>query len=68
MWKQVSSWGNLELFSGDASAEKKEACFILFGRNGFGKSTIARAFRTITSAENWGLTTIALCDESENEI
>lgn len=41
----------LMLFPGTPSNQKKVACSILYGRNGSGKSTIARAFRQMYSFE-----------------
>lgn len=58
----------LQLFHGVPSNQKKVACSILYGLNGSGKSTIARAFRQISGVNDFGLTVAALCDEEGKEI
>lgn len=58
----------LMLFPGTPSNQKKVACSILYGRNGSGKSTIARAFRQISGAVDSGLVSAALCKEEGKEI
>lgn len=58
----------LQLFHGVPSNQKKVAFSILYGRNGSGKSTIARAFRQISGVNDFGLTAAALCDEEGKEI
>lgn len=59
---------SLQLFSGVPSNQKKVACSILYGRNGSGKSTIARAFRQISGVNDSGLTVASLCNEEGREI
>lgn len=59
---------SLEIFSGITSANKKASCSVIYGRNGSGKSTIARAFRSIAGEAETGIVSAALCDGEGNEI
>lgn len=58
----------LDLFSGNITGKKKLASTILYGRNGSGKSTIARAFKAISGVTGLGLSIASLCDEFGNVI
>lgn len=58
----LAFWGNT------TQANKKTPCALLYGRNGSGKSTIARAFRKITGEKEESITNAVLCDENGNEI
>lgn len=54
-------WGNT------TQANKKTPCVLLYGRNGSGKSTIARAFRKIAGNEEETINSAVLCNENGNE-
>lgn len=58
----LTFWGNT------AQANKKTPCALLYGRNGSGKSTIARAFRKIAGNEEETINSAKLCNENGNEI
>ena len=58
----LAFWGNT------TQANKKTPCALLYGRNGSGKSTIARAFRKIAGGEEETINSAELCDENGNEI
>lgn len=58
----LAFWGNT------TQANKKTPCALLYGRNGSGKSTIARAFRKIAGNEEETINSAKLCDENGNEI
>ena len=55
-------WGN------NTQVNKKTPCALLYGRNGSGKSTIARAFRKVGGKEEKTINNVVLCDENGNEI
>lgn len=55
-------WGNT------TQANKKTPCALLYGRNGCGKSTIARAFRKIAGNEEETINSAKLCGELGNEL
>lgn len=58
----LAFWGNT------TQANKKTPCALLYGRNGSGKSTIARAFRKIAGNEEETINSAKLCNENGNEI
>lgn len=58
----LAFWGNT------TQANKKTPCALLYGRNGSGKSTIARAFRKIAGGEEETINSAELCNENSNEI
>lgn len=58
----LAFWGNT------TQANKKTPCALLYGRNGSGKSTIARAFRKIAGEKEESITNAVLCYENGNEI
>lgn len=58
----------LPLFGNKTQVNKKTPLSILYGRNGSGKSTIARAFRKISNVEEDGISSAILCDEAGNVI
>lgn len=58
----LAFWGNT------TQANKKTPCALLYGRNGSGKSTIARAFRKIAGNEEETINSAELCNENSNEI
>ena len=58
----LAFWGNT------TQANKKTPCALLYGRNGSGKSTIARAFRKIAGEEEESIINTILCDKNGNEV
>lgn len=54
-------------FGNETQANKKTPCCLLYGRNGSGKSAIARAFRKIAGEEESIINAI-LCDKNGNEV
>lgn len=59
---------SLAFWDNTTQANKKTPCALLYGRNGSGKSTIARAFRKIAGNEEETINSAKLCDENGNEI
>lgn len=54
----------LPLFGGTLPENKKSSCSLVFGRNGAGKSTIAKAFRRLSDQEDNGIVSSELCDNN----
>lgn len=59
---------SLAFWDNTTQANKKTPCALLYGRNGSGKSTIARAFRKIAGEKEESITNAVLCYENGNEI
>lgn len=59
---------SLAFWDNTTQANKKTPCALLYGRNGSGKSTIARAFRKIAGEKEESITKAVLCYENGNEI
>lgn len=59
---------SLAFWDNTTQANKKTPCALLYGRNGSGKSTIARAFRKIAGNEEETINSAELCNENGNEI
>lgn len=55
-------------FGNDTQINIKTPCCLLYGRNGSGKSTIARAFRNIAGEEEESITNAILYDKNGNEV
>lgn len=50
-------------FGNDTQVNKRTPCCLLYGRNGSGKSTIARGFRKIAGEEEESINNAILCNE-----
>ena len=55
-------------FGNDTQVNKRTPCCLLYGRNGSGKSTIARGFRKIAGEEEESINNAILCNENGNEV
>lgn len=58
----------LQIWGNNTQANKKTPCALLYGRNGSGKSTIARGFRKVGGQKEETINNAVLCDENGNEI
>lgn len=58
----------LPLYVTNSNKTPKVFCSLIYGRNGSGKSTIARALRKIAKSQDDSISSVAFCDERGTEV